>query len=122
VDVTMTSGNGDAGMVFRVTAPANGTDSYRGYYAGLSPRGQVILGRADNGWTPLRSAAMPVAHGRTYHLRVTATGSSIRVYVDDMTTPRISVTDTTFPTGANGVRVFNTAATFDNIAVRPAQR
>ncbi|OLF09952.1 glycoside hydrolase family 43 protein [Actinophytocola xanthii] len=122
VDVTVTAGGGDAGLVFRVTAPTVGTDGYRGYYAGITPRGQVILGRADNGWTPLRSAALPVVQGRSYHLRVTAVGPSIRVFVDDLTTPKISVTDATFPTGANGLRVFNTAAAFDNHSVRPPQR
>lgn len=120
VDVTVAARTGDAGLTFRVTEPAEGTDSYHGYYAGISPEGKVILGRADNGWTPLASATMPVSPGETYHLRVTAVGSSITVYVDDMTTPKISVTDDTHPTGANGVRVFDTAATFDNVSVRPA--
>ncbi|HEX2132219.1 MAG TPA: glycoside hydrolase family 43 protein [Actinophytocola sp.] len=120
VDVRVTGNRGDAGMTFRVTEPAVGTDSYSGYYAGISPDDRVILGRADDGWTPLASVPMRVTPGRTYHLRVTAVGSSIEVYVDDMTTPRISVTDDTHPTGANGLRVFDTGATFDDFSVRPA--
>jgi hypothetical protein len=48
---------------------------------------------------------------------VTAVGSTIAVYVDDMSTPRIVVTDTTYASGANGVRVFNTAASFDDVVV-----
>jgi hypothetical protein len=117
-DVTVTSGAGDAGMVFRVTQPAVGADSYRGYYAGISPGGRVLLGRANNGWTLLKEAALPVAVGRRYHLRVTASGSTIRVYVDDMTTPKLTATDTTYTSGANGVRAYNAAAAFDNVAVR----
>jgi hypothetical protein len=118
--VTITSGGGDAGVAFRVTRPAVGTDSYYGYYAGISPRGQLVLGRAANGWTPLRTVPLQVSTGQAYRLRVTAVGSSIKVYVNDMSTPKITVTDSTYPTGANGVRVFNTAATFDDVSVRPA--
>ncbi|WP_433607407.1 family 43 glycosylhydrolase [Dactylosporangium sp. CA-139114] len=116
-DVTVTSGSGDAGLVFRATGAANGTDAYHGYYAGISPAGRVVLGRAANSWTQLATANLAVAAGTTYHLRVTAIGSSITVYVDDMADPRISVTDATYASGADGVRVFNAAAAFDNVAV-----
>ncbi len=39
--------------------------------------------------------------------------------MDDMSTPKISVTDATHPTGATGVRVFDTDASFDNVVVGP---
>ena len=120
-DVTVSSRGGDAGLTFRVTRPAVGTDSYSGYYAGIGASGKVVLGRVNDSWTPLRTAALRIGPGSTHRLRVTAVGSSIKVYVDDMTRPRISVTDATYPSGANGVRVFDTAAGFDNVAVRPAQ-
>ncbi|WP_432993348.1 family 43 glycosylhydrolase [Dactylosporangium sp. CA-233914] len=116
-DVTVTSGGGDAGLVFRATGAATGTDAYNGYYAGISPAGRVVLGRAANNWTQLGSANLAVAVGTTYHLRVTAVGSSIKVYVDDLANPRISVTDATYAAGADGVRVFNAAAAFDNVAI-----
>ncbi len=115
--VTPASASGDAGIAFRVTRPATGTDSYQGYYAGISGAGRVLLGKASNNWTPLASTAMRVSPGTRYHLRVEAVGSSIKVYVDDMTTPKISVTDTSHTSGANGVRVFNTGAGFDDVAV-----
>ncbi|WP_407109740.1 hypothetical protein ACE1N8_01815 [Streptomyces sp. DSM 116494] len=117
----MSSRGGDAGLTFRVTRPAVGTDSYSGYYAGISPSGQVVLGRVNDSWTPLRTAGLRITPGSTHRLRVTAVGSSIKVYVDDMRRPRISVTDATYAGGANGVRVFGTGATFDNVAVSPAQ-
>jgi hypothetical protein len=116
-DVTLTSGSGDGGLVFRVTQPAVGTDSYRGYYAGISTSGNVVLGKASNNWTMLSSVPMPVSVGTRYHLRVEAVGSSIKVYVNDLTVPKISVTDTTYASGADGVRVFNTAASFDNVVL-----
>ncbi|MEU1702203.1 glycoside hydrolase family 43 protein [Streptomyces pseudogriseolus] len=119
-DVTVSARGGDAGLTFRVTAPAVGTDSYRGYYAGIGADGTVVLGRVDDSWTPLRTVRLPIAPGSRHKLRVTAVGPALKVYVDDMRTPKISVTDATFTSGANGVRVFNTPATFDNVAVGPA--
>ncbi|MBP2328040.1 hypothetical protein JOF56_008425 [Kibdelosporangium banguiense] len=116
-DVTLRSANGDGGVVFRVTQPTTGPDSYRGYYAGITASGQVLLGKADNSWTPLRTVPMPVRPGARYHLRVEAVGPTIKVYADDMSTPKIVVTDTSYSSGANGVRVYNTAASFDNISV-----
>jgi hypothetical protein len=116
-DVTLNSGSGDGGVVFRVTEPAVGTDSYRGYYAGIGTSGNVVLGRASNNWTMLSSVPMPVSLGTRYHLRVEAVGSSIKVYVNDLTVPKISVTDTTYASGADGARVFNTAASFDNVVL-----
>jgi glycosyl hydrolase family 43/3-keto-disaccharide hydrolase len=116
-DVTPAGSRGDAGIVFRVTQPATGTDSYRGYYAGVSPTGRVVLGKASNGWTQLASVPMTITPGVRHHLRVEAVGSSLKVYVDDLATPKISVTDASFTSGANGVRVFDTGAAFDNVAV-----
>ncbi len=116
-EVTTKSANGDSGIVFRVSQPATGTDSYRGYYAGISGSGRVLLGKADNNWTQLASVPMIIRPGTSYRLRVEAVGSSIKVYVDDMSTPKIVTSDTSFTSGANGVRVFNTAATFDNVSI-----
>ncbi|MEV4707922.1 family 16 glycoside hydrolase [Actinoplanes sp. NPDC049316] len=114
-DVTITAGTGDAGVVFRATQPAVGTDAYRGYYAGLTTTGRIILGKADKNWRQLASAAFPVTRGARYHLRIEATGTTIKVYADS--TLKLTVTDATFTTGATGVRVFNTAASFDNISI-----
>lgn len=120
-DVRVTSGRGDAGLVFRAARPAVGVDSYAGYYAGVGPAGKVMLGRADDGaWTQLDSVQLPLPTGPDHHLRISAVGSAIEVYVDDMATPAISVTDDTYRGGANGVRVFNTAAAFDNVSVDKA--
>ncbi|MFE3206710.1 family 43 glycosylhydrolase [Streptomyces niveus] len=120
-DVRVTSGRGDAGLIFRAARPAVGVDSYAGYYAGIGPTGKVVLGRADDGaWTPLNSAQLPLPTRRDHHLRISAVGSAIKVYVDDMATPAISVTDDTYRSGANGVRVFDTAAAFDNVSVDKA--
>ncbi|MBF8170522.1 family 43 glycosylhydrolase [Streptomyces olivaceus] len=120
-DVRLGPGNGDAGLTFRVTRPSVGVDGYSGYYAGIGRDGQVVLGRADGSWTPLGTAHTRPAPGSAHRLRVTAVGPSIKVYVDDMRTPKISVTDGTYGSGAGGLRVFDTAASFDNVEVGPVR-
>lgn len=42
-----------------------------------------------------------------YHVKILAQGDSIEVYVDDMTTPKISVTDSTYTRGTVGVRTYD---------------
>ncbi|MFD4033309.1 family 43 glycosylhydrolase [Streptomyces sp. NPDC058637] len=117
-DVSLTSGGGDAGVVFRAVEPTTGTDGYRGYYAGISSSGRVLLGKAANNWTQLASAAMDVSPNTAYRLRVEAVGSSIKVYVNDMSAPKISVDDSSHASGAVGLRAHNAAARFDNVSAQ----
>jgi len=119
-DADVSINGGDAGIVFRVTNPGIGTDAYNGYYAGLKSTG-VILGKASYNWTQIASSSMTINPNTMYHLRVVASGSNIKVYVNDMVTPKINVNDTTFAAGAIGVRTFNSNAKFDNILVTLSQ-
>ena len=121
-DVTITGGDedGNAGVVFRVTSPGNGTDDYYGYYAGINATGMVTLGKADGSWTELGSALMDISANTQYHIRVTAVDSDINVFIDDLDTAKITVTDATYSDGQEGVRVYGVEAQFDNIsAARP---
>ncbi len=108
---------GDAGIIFRASNYAVGTDSYSGYYAGIKPGTGVILGKASNNWTQLASATTTITANTTYHLKVTASGTSIQVFLTDMTTPVISVTDSAYASGGVGLRSVNSATTFDNFNV-----
>jgi hypothetical protein len=114
-DVQFDSLAGNAGVIFRVSNPAVGADSYTGYYAGLDSAGSVILGKANNNWTFLASTAFTVTANTTYRMRIVALGSSIKVYVNDMNTPKINVTDTSYTSGLIGLRTYNAPARFDYI-------
>jgi len=118
VKVSSGSANTNAGLIFRTTNPSVGTDNFSGYYVGLSAGSDFIqLGKANNNWTELSKVTMTIDPDVTYHMKVVAEGSSIKVYVGDMVTPKISVTDSTYTAGAIGVRTYNTHAHFDNIRV-----
>ena len=113
---------GDAGLILRVSSPGTGIDAYKGYYAGLSAASdRVILGKAGGGtWTELASAPATIDANTTYHLTVVATGSKLSVYFNRATSPILTVTDSTYTTGALGLRAHDSAAAFDNVnATKP---
>ncbi|KAJ3578070.1 hypothetical protein NPX13_g2501 [Xylaria arbuscula] len=115
--IATTSGNGHPGLLFRVTELSAETHKYKGYKAALSPQGVITLGKADLGtFTDLAQTRMGMEMEEN-HVRVRAIGSEISVFVNDMDTPKIVYTDGSFTTGANGVRVFNSAAKFGFVSV-----
>lgn len=113
-DVRIASGTGDAGLIFRATSLGTGPDAMNGYYAGLNESGDtLVLGRMNGTWTQLASVPLTIAANTAYRLKVVAMGSDIRVYVGDMSNPKIHVTDSTWTAGAVGVRAHFTNASFD---------
>ncbi|WP_160319699.1 family 16 glycoside hydrolase, partial [Paenibacillus xylanivorans] len=120
-DVTPGS-TGNAGLVFRVSNPGTGADAYQGYYAGLDvPNQKVLIGKANNNWTSLSTASMSLTANTKYHVKIVAQDASIKVYVDDMTIPKINVTDSTYIGGSVGLRTYDSAAKFDNISVQSSR-
>jgi fructan beta-fructosidase len=105
-DVTVVNGVA-AALVFRAAEDASGH-----YTANVDTTGLVKL------WRPgrdLGTYATPVLEGRTYHLRIVATGARLRVYFEHGTTPVIDVTDGTYASGLLGVNVFRGSAVFQNL-------
>jgi len=113
VNVTIQNAATQAGMLLRVSNPANGVDAYSGYYAGISTDGQVLLGKSSNGYATLGSASMPISVGTSYHLRVVAKGASLQFYVGDMSNPKLAVSDASFASGAIGLRQYAGSGTGD---------
>lgn len=120
-DVTIpSSSTGNAGVIFRVSSPSEGADSYKGYYAGISIDGSVILGRANQGWTGLkRATGVSIAADKAHHITVDAIGDAISVTVDNADKPQIEVRDGSFARGSAGVRLYMTNVVYDNFAVSP---
>lgn len=110
--------DGDGGLLFRASKLSMGADEYNGYYVGISAKNKnVVLGKANGGWSSLTTSAMTIAANTWYQVRVVAKGTSIKIYVDDMTMPKISFTDASFSTGNIGVRCYGAITRWDNISV-----
>ena len=110
---------GDAGVLFRVTGAATGGDNVIGYYAGINVGSDaVILGKMNNSWAELTRKSKALDANTSYHLKVVAFGSSIKIYVDDMTTPVITYTDATYTHGSIGLRIYNSNTYFANISAQ----
>lgn len=121
-DITPAAGttSGDGGLVFRVSKPSNGTDTYRGYYTGFdASTGNVVLGRANNDWHVLAQTPISIQPKKTMHFRVQAAGETISIFVDDLQTPKISIKDKTYSSGQAGVRVFYADVIYENLSIKP---
>lgn len=111
--------NNNAGVLFRISNPGVGADSYKGYYAGLGKNGDVtgvVLGKSNGSWTFLDTKPMTIEAGKSYHMKVVAIGSSIKVYVDNMDTPIIDKIDASYISGAIGLRTWYVDAKYDNVS------
>ena len=115
---------GNAGVLFRTTKPDIGADTYCGYYAGLNAQSsQLEFGYASNGWHSLSTIPMSIGTNTTYHLKVDAAGTRLRIYVADMVHPAIDLQDSNYASGMVGVRNYCTDgnqsfSSYANIAVR----
>ncbi|KAH8906893.1 putative glycosyl hydrolase [Coniochaeta sp. PMI_546] len=129
-DVTIFEDNEEgqgAGLVFRATkADDPGKPYFNGYYVGISAsRKSVSVGETleGAGLRSLGEAAADVETGKKYHLKIQVVGNEIKVYVDHSllvtvrSTPDIKPA---FKSGANGVRIDQARAAFDNISVEKA--
>ena len=123
--VSPAAGSGPSGLVFR--AGDKSEDGYYSFYAAsikLDDQGgrltlhRVTGGPASDTSEVVESVTEDFEPGTEYHVRVTAIGSEIKVFVDNLETPKITTQDDTHVTGANGVVVGpESSATFGSISV-----
>ncbi|MEH7333910.1 family 16 glycoside hydrolase [Neobacillus drentensis] len=113
-DLSVADKNGDAGVLFRVNSAVPGADNVKGYYVGLTANGtgSVFLGRMNNNWTELKRSAVSINPNTSYHLKVSAVGSKIQVFLNDALV--VEQNDSTYISGSIGVRVYNSLPTYDN--------
>ncbi|EAU29608.1 predicted protein [Aspergillus terreus NIH2624] len=121
-DVSIDStANGNGGLIFRVSnAKAGGPDDYNGYYAGIG-NGYVVFGFADYGWNELKNVqAADIKPGQKHHLMIRTSGDSISVYVNDLNTPRMVVTNGKYSAGLSGLRAYMTTLSVSNVRIYTA--
>ncbi|KAI1118960.1 glycosyl hydrolase [Nemania sp. NC0429] len=116
--VSVAGRGSDAGLLFRAANVSDDLAKLNGYYAKISISGNVSLEKIVNGASSvLEQADADIPYGTEHRLRVTATGSKISVFVDDLDVPEITVTDGSFATGANGVRSSAYGSLFGSVSI-----
>lgn len=109
---------GDGGVLFRSSRLGFGADEYDGYYAGISvERRKIILGKANGGWSSLREIDADIAADTWYQMRVETKGSEIKIYVNNMSEPKITFFDTSFSKGSIGVRSYSAITRWDDLEI-----
>jgi len=118
-----------AGIIFRVNNPAQGgannnsslgTNFLQGYFVGLESS-SVILGKHNYSWKSLKTVTGSYSLNKTYHIKVVTSGANIKVYVDNMKTPKIDYTDIDpYISGKVGFRSSNAHVQYDNLKVSTA--
>ena len=127
IDCDVTYKNGmNAGLIFRVNNPSQGgenndsrlgTDFFQGYFVGMGSD-KVTLGKHNYSWKSLATSPGSFSLNRKYHIRVAVKGANIKVYVDNMSVPKIDYTDPfPFISGKVGFRSHSTNVLFDNLVV-----
>ncbi|KAH8165192.1 glycosyl hydrolase family 43 [Xylaria polymorpha] len=116
--VSVPDSDADAGLLFRATSVSGDLSQLNGYHAKILASGDVILEKFVKGASSvLGQSNVVITPGTEYHLRVMAVASQINVFVNDMQTPKITATDSSFSTGADGVRSSVAGARFGFISV-----
>lgn len=124
-DITYVQGM-NAGLIFRVNNPAKGgentsaqlgTDFLQGYFVGIGTD-KITLGKHNYSWKSLATAAGSYSLNKKYHVRVVTEGANIKIYIDNMDTPKIDYTDPSpIISGKVGFRSHSTHVLYDNLTV-----
>ncbi|MCI9219132.1 MAG: family 43 glycosylhydrolase [Lachnospiraceae bacterium] len=124
-DITPLDEDVDVGILIRTRNPAKGgagddavkgTYFAQGYYAGMT-RGGLCLLKLNYGREELARVPMEFAMNETYHMKVEAEGSVIRVYLGGELCLEYEDQDRPFLYGSAGVRGFLCNADIDNFRI-----
>lgn len=119
----------EGGILFRVTDPAPGIDTFGGYFVGYDSAWAFFGMDNNDAWMTVTEAGpdAPSAAATPYademHWKLVVKGNTATLYIDDMETPYMSMTDDTYTAGGVGIRVKAIAGDdpcyFKNLTVSP---
>ena len=119
----------EGGILFRVTDPAPGIDTFGGYFVGYDSAWAFFGMDNNDAWMTVTEAGpdAPSAAATPYademHWKLVVKGNTATLYIDDMETPYMSMTDDTYTAGGVGIRVKEIAGDdpcyFKNLTVYP---
>ncbi|MES2391104.1 MAG: histidine kinase, partial [Acidobacteriota bacterium] len=128
-DIELRGHEGDLGLVVRLQNPAEGIDSYAGYFAGVRiDDSALVLGRSDTHWLSVTPVHVQggVRTQHWFHLKVIAVGCQVVVEVRNLTNGAITTAglDDSGPqcirSGRVALRTTDTVGAWKNVRVRRA--
>ena len=125
-DITVTSGNLNAGLCVRVSNPAThevdglsaGSDYLQGYFIGLG-NGTLVLGKHNFDWQELKRTSFDARLGQTYRLSVEVIENEIRISVDGELLMTYVDIDAPFLHGMAGYRAHSCTVRVDGLTINP---
>jgi len=108
---------GDAGLVFQVTQPGIGADSFTGYEVSLAPAGYVVLGRHVQNFQSLDQVSCSVPLGQWITLEVKYTNATINVLVNGSSVIQYTDTQQPLTSGQVGLRNYEQDVLFENFSL-----
>ncbi|MBW5449249.1 DUF1080 domain-containing protein [Cohnella sp. CFH 77786] len=111
-DVTLRQFSGVGALVFR-----SNDNGWGSYMLQIDPGGSRIRLKDANGDRELGVYGVSLAANETYHLKMKAVGSTLKVYWGNNAAPVIEANDTAYTGGYLGLQVWNSSMLFQNIFV-----
>jgi hypothetical protein len=121
-DVMLTT-TGQAGFLVRASHPSVGVDTLNGYYIAVeSTSGTLFVGKENGSWSELGRTTVSggILTNTWYHITVQVEGNTLTITEQPSaggSVTSLTVSDSSFLTGAIGVRDFNTKAKWKGISV-----
>ncbi|MDQ6423608.1 GH32 C-terminal domain-containing protein [Paenibacillus sp. LHD-117] len=114
-DMRLDASGGAGSLLFRSNA-----DGSSGYYFNVDPNLRMIrlfykLNGSFSANQMLASVPAFIQAGRTYHVKIVASGPDIKIYFDHAASPAIHVIDSTFASGYFGLNAFGGVASYQNV-------
>jgi hypothetical protein len=112
-------GNGNAGLIVKVSDAGKGQDEFNGYEVAIEPdTGRLLLGRHRQNWEYIRHVPCPVSMGEWIRLTVQMKSSSLEVFVNGKSITQYEDREHPLRTGSVGLRTWQRDASYRNFVVR----
>lgn len=115
-------GNGNAGLLVKVSEAGPGQDQFNGYEVSLEPAGMLVVGRHRQNWEPLRRVPCPVPLNEWVALTVRWNSNSLEVLVAGKTITQFQDLEHPLAIGTVGLRTWQRPVGFRNFAIRSAEK
>jgi alpha-L-arabinofuranosidase len=108
-------GNGNAGLIVKVSEAGEGADNFVGYEIALEPGGRLVLGRHRHNWEPIRSLPQTVPVNQWFALVVRMATNRLEVSINGRSVLRYEDRDHPLASGQVGLRTWQHEARFRNL-------